>query len=39
MYSANMPFANYELARNLEVTVFNTLFIEFPIPWFPNYKN
>ena len=34
-----MPFANYELARNLEITGFNTLFIGFPIPWFPSDKN
>lgn len=34
-----MQFANYELAKNLENTGFNTLFIGFPIPWFPNDKN
>lgn len=30
-----MPFSNYELARNLKITVFNTLFIGSPIPQFP----
>lgn len=34
-----MQFANYELARNLEITIFNTVFGGFPIPWFPNNKN
>lgn len=34
-----MQFANYEMARNLEITVFTILFIGFPIPWFPDDKN
>lgn len=34
-----MSFANYEMTSSLEITVFNTLFIWFPIPWFPNDKN
>ena len=34
-----MPFSNYELARNLKITVFNALFIGFPIPRFSSDKN
>lgn len=37
--SANMEFANNELARTPEMTICNSLFMAFPIPWFPNNKN